>query len=139
MQLCERYLLPPAVFYARLVLFVGYVMDQAAWAERVAAAFGRIKEMTVEELAALLNDEVPITLVDVRREEERVGGVIDGDVSIPLPEFVQALPDKVLDRDKILVIYCAGGVRSAVAADDAMQLGYTQVYSLKGGFKAVAQ
>ena len=111
-------------------------MDQEGWAEQVATALSRIEEITVKSLVEEIAEGTALNLIDVRKGIECEAGYIDGALFIPLSDFVEILPEQIKDTNTKLVIYCAGGVRSAVAADQAMQLGYTQAYSLQGGFKA---
>jgi rhodanese-related sulfurtransferase len=96
----------------------------------------RVRELTVEEARARLRENPSARLVDVREDDEwRRGraagaehlgrGVIERDVE-------QAHPDKEAE----LILYCGGGFRSALAADNLQRMGYRRVYSMAGGWKA---
>jgi rhodanese-related sulfurtransferase len=100
----------------------------------VADAKGRIREVSVAE--ALDRVDAGAMMVDVREDSEwqfghaanavHLGrGVIERDI-------VQAFPDKSAE----LILYCGGGYRSALAADNLQKMGYTNVFSMAGGWKA---
>jgi len=95
----------------------------------------KITEITPDELRQWLAQNKPMTIVDVREESEVAKGTIEGAVPISRGVFELKLHDTVRDQDKPLVLYCGGGNRSALAADVAQQMGYTDVYSLAGGWK----
>jgi molybdopterin/thiamine biosynthesis adenylyltransferase/rhodanese-related sulfurtransferase len=74
------------------------------------------------------------TFVDVREADEYDQGTIPGSVFIPRGFLESQIESKVRERDTPLVVFCAGGVRSAFAAKTLLELGYTDVTSLAGGF-----
>ncbi|MCP4852584.1 MAG: molybdopterin biosynthesis protein MoeB, partial [Actinomycetia bacterium] len=73
-------------------------------------------------------------LLDVREPDEFEQGAVPGSVHIPRGNLEASIESRVDDRDQPLVVMCAGGVRSAFAADTLQQLGYTTVVSMDGGF-----
>jgi molybdopterin/thiamine biosynthesis adenylyltransferase/rhodanese-related sulfurtransferase len=82
-------------------------------------------------------DEVakPGTVVlDVREPDEYEQGALPGVVHIPRGHLESQIESRVTDHDAHIVVYCAGGTRSAFAADSLAQLGYTDVASMAGGF-----
>lgn len=96
----------------------------------------RVREVTVEETQQRMSENESAKLIDVREDNEwqnghaldavHMGrGVIERDI-------VQAVPDKNTE----LILYCGGGYRSALAADMLQKMGYTNVYSMAGGWKA---
>ncbi len=94
----------------------------------------RFERLAPATLAERLHDPAPPFLLDVRRESEYEMSRIEGSLNIPLShldERVNGLP-----RDREIVIYCAGGYRSAIAASLLMQHGLRKVSDLVGGFKA---
>jgi molybdopterin/thiamine biosynthesis adenylyltransferase/rhodanese-related sulfurtransferase len=93
---------------------------------------GAIREVTVEEVLAM--DREDIVMVDVRQRDEVAQGRVEGSLVIPRGGLEMSLPTAAPDLDKRLVLYCAGGTRSALAAHAAMSLGYTDVSSMAGGF-----
>ena len=76
-----------------------------------------------------------ITLVDVREESEWARGHLPGAVylgkGVIERDVEQAFPDKTAP----LVLYCGGGFRSALAADNLQKMGYTNVISMDGGWR----
>lgn len=92
----------------------------------------QIVETTVPEVA----QHPPTVLIDVREGEEWQEGFIPGATWIPRGKLELRIEDVVPERDTELVVYCAGGTRSAYAARTLAELGYTRVKSLAGGFTA---
>jgi molybdopterin/thiamine biosynthesis adenylyltransferase/rhodanese-related sulfurtransferase len=77
----------------------------------------------------------PDTVVlDVREPDEYEQGAIPGAIHIPRGHLESQVEGRILDRHAHIVVYCAGGTRSAFAADTLTQLGYTDVSSMAGGF-----
>ncbi len=73
-------------------------------------------------------------VLDVREPDEYEQGALPGAVHIPRGHLESQIEGRVTDRDAHIVVYCAGGTRSAFAADSLGQLGYTDVASMAGGF-----
>jgi len=94
----------------------------------------RIREVNAEEAQALLDSGA--RAIDVREPDEVAQGVVPGATAIPRGFLESRIEDAVSDRDEPVVIYCAGGARSAFAAESLHTLGYTNVVSLAGGFGA---
>src|SRR5262245_42389399 len=92
----------------------------------------KIREVSPGEAESELGDA---TFLDVREQDEYDQGTIPGSKFIPRG-FLEAQADGKLggDKDKPIVVFCAGGNRSAFAADTLQQLGYTDVASMAGGF-----
>src|SRR5256712_920475 len=94
----------------------------------------QIKEVSVQDVRDKLNPENGFTLVDVREGDEWEQGHLDKALFLPRG-FLEVKADKTLtDTSEPIVVYCAGGVRSALAAKTLQDLGYTDVYSMRGGF-----
>jgi sulfur-carrier protein adenylyltransferase/sulfurtransferase len=74
--------------------------------------------------------------IDVREADEVEQGAIPGATHIPRGFLEARIEDAVRDRDQPIVVYCAGGMRSAFAAKSLQELGYRDVVSLAGGFGA---
>jgi sulfur-carrier protein adenylyltransferase/sulfurtransferase len=95
----------------------------------------RIREVSVDEVQARLADPAAApVVVDVREPEEYEQGYVPGAVHIPRGYLEMRIEEKAPDREAPIVLYCAGGVRSALAADTLQQMGYTNVASMAGGF-----
>ncbi len=73
-------------------------------------------------------------LIDVREQDEYVQGYIPGATWIPRGYLELRIEEAVPDRDQPVILYCAGGTRSALAARSLRELGYTRVKSMAGGF-----
>ena len=76
------------------------------------------------------------TLIDVREQVEWDAGHIPGAVFIPMGELVGRIGEVVPDKDAELILYCGGGYRAALAADSLQKMGYTNVASMAGGWRA---
>jgi rhodanese-related sulfurtransferase len=96
----------------------------------------RIKEVDVDQLKALQSSGEKFVLVDVREDNEWDAGHAKGAVHIGKGVIERDIEPKVPKKDARLVLYCGGGSRSALAADALMKMGYTNVFSLAGGFGA---
>src|SRR5436305_14633259 len=91
-----------------------------------------IREVSVDEV----NARRPPVLIDVREGDEYEQGYIPGAQWIPRGKLELRIEDAVPDRNAEMVLYCAGGNRSALAARSLKELGYTHVASLAGGYGA---
>ena len=100
----------------------------------VALAKSEISEMSAQELKQQVENGKQLTVVDVREREEWVQGHIPNSVFIPRGYLELQIEQNQPDRDAPVVVYCAGGVRSALAARNLKEMGYTNVISLIGGF-----
>ena len=95
-----------------------------------------IAEVTVTQVEDDLKAGKPVHLVDVRERDEVMDGYIPGAELIPRGFLeLNVEEDVTMDRDAEIVLYCAGGNRSALAARDLAFMGYTNVKSMIGGFK----
>src|SRR6516165_8174677 len=94
----------------------------------------QIKEVSVHEVNEKLNPANGFTLLDVRERDEWDQGHLDQAIFLPRG-FLEVKADKTLtDKSQPIVVYCAGGTRSALAAKTLQDMGYTNVYSMRGGF-----
>ena len=94
----------------------------------------QINEVTVQEVKENLNPANGFTLLDVRELDEWEQGHLDKAIFLPRG-FLEVKADKLLtDKNQPIVVYCAGGTRSAFAAKTLQDLGYSKVYSMRGGF-----
>jgi len=93
----------------------------------------RIKEATPEQVHELLRSG-DVQLGDVREKNEWDEGHIVGATHVPKSYLEQWAEERLPDKSKMTILYCAGGVRSAMAADTLAKLGYTDVISMTGGF-----
>lgn len=97
----------------------------------------QIKELTVEESKLLLSKN-DVCLIDVREESECASGIIDSAVPIPrgMLEFKIEGIEAISNKSDAILLYCRSGNRSALAADSLQKLGYTNVFSMIGGYQA---
>lgn len=102
----------------------------------VSDAKSRVKECTVDEMRARQAGGDTFVLVDVREESEFAAGHIPGAVHIGKGVIERDIETKVTDPHTPLVLYCGGGFRSALAADALQKMGYTNVISMDGGWRA---
>src|SRR3712207_6097400 len=98
----------------------------------------RITEVTPQQVRERKASGEPMVLLDVREPNEWNLGRVPGAVHIPRGTMETAIEARV-PRDATVVIYCASGNRSALAADTLAQMGYGKVASLAGGFRAWAE
>ena len=99
--------------------------------------FGRVPEISVEELKTLRDEGAPIVLVDVREPHETAISDLPGSVKIPLGTLPQSL-EKVGKQD-VVVVYCRTGGRSATAVQFLLANGYPKVRNLVGGINRWAE
>ncbi len=93
----------------------------------------RIREVDTAEAETQVVSPGTVVL-DVREPDEYEQGALPGAIHIPRGHLESQVENKISDHDAHIVIYCAGGTRSAFAADTLTQLGYTDVVSMAGGF-----
>ncbi len=93
-----------------------------------------INEISVQQLKQRLDAGEELTVIDVRERDEFVQGHLPGAVFVPRGFLELQIEQVQPDRDKPLVIYCAGGVRSVLAARNLLEMGYEEPISLIGGF-----
>jgi molybdopterin/thiamine biosynthesis adenylyltransferase/rhodanese-related sulfurtransferase len=93
----------------------------------------RIREVDTATAAADV-DKPGTVVLDVREPDEYEQGALPGAIHIPRGHLESQVEGRITDHDAHVVVYCAGGTRSAFAADTMGQLGYTDVVSVVGGF-----
>jgi rhodanese-related sulfurtransferase len=94
----------------------------------------RVKECTVDDVR---NGRVPegSTLIDVREESEFAAGHIPNAIHLSKGIIERDIEAKFPDKKAPLVLYCGGGFRSALSADNLQKMGYTNVISMDGGMR----
>jgi molybdopterin/thiamine biosynthesis adenylyltransferase/rhodanese-related sulfurtransferase len=93
-----------------------------------------VRVVSLEDLRRRLDQGERLTLVDVREKDEVRGGYIPGAINVPRGFLEMQIEQRVPDKGSKVVLYCAGGVRSALAAKTLAELGYTDVESASPGF-----
>ncbi|HRW08708.1 MAG TPA: molybdopterin-synthase adenylyltransferase MoeB [Caldilineaceae bacterium] len=102
--------------------------------ELLRLAKSQITEISAQELKQRMEAGEDMTVVDIREREEFVQGYIPDAIFIPRGHLELQIEQHQQDREKPIVVYCAGGVRSALAARNLKEMGYENVISLVGGF-----
>ena len=99
-------------------------------------AKSRIKEVTVDQTRARLSENRDVLLVDVREDHEWADSHAAGAIHLGKGIIERDIETTVPDKATELILYCGGGYRSALAADVLQNMGYTNVFSMAGGWKA---
>lgn len=94
----------------------------------------RIREISVEDARKQL-DSGSARLIDIREESEWAAGHVRGAEYIGRGVLERDIEQKVPDRNAKLILYCGGGFRSALSADNLQKMGYTNVSSMVGGWR----
>jgi rhodanese-related sulfurtransferase len=100
-------------------------------------AKSRIKETDIEGYKAMVAQGDKHLLVDIREDNEYAAGHAVGALHIGKGIIERDIETRVPEKDATLVLYCGGGFRSALAADALQTMGYTNVISLDGGWRAI--
>ena len=95
----------------------------------------RIREVTIDEVKAKLDRKEKFLLIDVREESEYAADHLPGAVHLGKGIIERDVEARVSDQNTPMVLYCGGGFRSALAADNLQKMGYTQVLSMDGGIR----
>jgi len=98
-------------------------------------ARSRVKENTVADVKAMLASGETFHLVDVREESEWAAGRLPKAEHLGKGIIERDIEVKIPDTAAKIVLYCGGGFRSALAADNLQKMGYTNVISMDGGFR----
>jgi rhodanese-related sulfurtransferase len=99
----------------------------------------RVRETDVTGYKAMLaRGEKPV-LVDVREDSEWSSGHVKGAVHMSKGTIERDIETRVPDKETTLVLYCGGGFRSALVADNLQKMGYSNPVSLDGGWRALKE
>ncbi|MBY0375634.1 MAG: sulfurtransferase [Bryobacteraceae bacterium] len=98
----------------------------------------RVKEINIDQYKEMVAAGTPHILVDTREESEFAAGHAAGAVHLGKGVIERDIETKIADKSAKLVLYCGGGFRSALAGDAIQHMGYTDVISLDGGWRAIA-
>ncbi len=101
----------------------------------VTDAKSRIKEATISDVKSRMDRGEKFVLVDVREESEFSKDHLPGAIHLGKGVIERDIEARVPDLNTPLVLYCGGGFRSALAADNLQQMGYTNVVSMDGGVR----
>ena len=110
-------------------------MTAKSGVELINDAKRRIREVSVADVRAMQAHGEPVVYLDVREQNEWNLGRLPQATFLPRGVLETTIEQRV-PLDARVVVYCAGGNRSALAADTMQQMGYQQVSSMAGGFRA---
>ena len=96
----------------------------------------RVREVSVAETQQRMQDNPAAKLIDVREDNEWNTAHAAGAIHLGKGIIERDIETTVPDKDTELILYCGGGYRSALAADALQRMGYTNVFSMAGGWKA---
>ena len=94
----------------------------------------RVRELTVEDIKQKIDRGEKFYLVDVREESEWNQDHLPGAIHLGKGIIERDIEAKIPDTKAEIVLYCGGGFRSALAADNLQKMGYTNVISMDGGY-----
>jgi rhodanese-related sulfurtransferase len=95
----------------------------------------RVRETTVDEVKQRLDRGEKMFLIDVREESEFAKDHLPGATHLGKGIIERDIEERVPDQGAELILYCGGGYRSALAADNLQKMGYRNVLSMDGGIR----
>jgi rhodanese-related sulfurtransferase len=102
-------------------------------------AKSRVRETDIEGYKGMRSRDEKHVLVDVREDHEFNAGHVKGAVHMSKGTIERDIEEKHPDKGTTLVLYCGGGFRSALVADNLRKMGYTNPVSLDGGWRALKE
>jgi rhodanese-related sulfurtransferase len=99
-------------------------------------AKSRVKEINLDGYRKMLAEAVPHVLIDTREDSEWAAGHAQGAIHLGKGIIERDVENLIPDKSTTLVLYCGGGYRSALAADNLKKMGYQNAISLDGGWSA---
>lgn len=95
----------------------------------------RIQETTVDQVKARIDRGEKFLLIDVREESEYAKDHLPNAIHLGKGVIERDIEERVPDPNTEMILYCGGGFRSALAADNLQKMGYTHVISMDGGIR----
>src|SRR3990172_5013564 len=99
----------------------------------------RILEVTIDDVHGMIERGDRFHLIDVREESEWANGHLPGACHLSKGIIERDIENAIPEPDAPIVVYCGGGFRSALAADNLQKMGYVNVASMAGGWRAWAE
>lgn len=96
----------------------------------------RVREITVPEAKRRIESKKSVFLVDVREDGEWAAGRLPGAIHLGKGVIERDIERRIPDDGAEIILYCGGGYRSALAAESLQKMGYRDVWSMDGGYKA---
>ena len=96
----------------------------------------RVREISVAETQQRMRENKDAKLIDVREDNEWNAAHAAGAIHLGKGIIERDIERTVPDKDTELILYCGGGYRSALATDALQKMGYTNVFSMEGGWRA---
>jgi rhodanese-related sulfurtransferase len=115
------------------------MMHSPGFLKLVNEAKSRVKEIDIATYQKMRETDEFHLLVDTREDNEWAAGHVSGAVHLSKGIIERDIENKVPDKDTKLILYCGGGFRSALVADNLRQMGYTNAISLDGGWRALKE
>jgi rhodanese-related sulfurtransferase len=112
------------------------VQHSPAFLALVQDAKRRVRETTMPELKKKLDAKEEFHLIDVREDHEFAAGHIPGAIHLSKGVIERDIEVKIPDPEAEILLYCGGGYRSALVADNLQKMGYKNVVSVDGGWRA---
>ena len=98
-------------------------------------AKSRIQEISIDDVKEKLDNAEKFLLVDVREESEFAKNHLPGAIHLGKGVIERDIETRIPDVNAPIILYCGGGFRSALAADNLQKMGYTNVISMDGGIR----
>jgi rhodanese-related sulfurtransferase len=95
----------------------------------------RVKELTVDQVKAKLDRGEKFHLVDVREDTEWAKDHVSGAIHLGKGVIERDIEQRIPEKSAEIILYCGGGFRSALAADNLQKMGYKNVLSMDGGIR----
>lgn len=126
---------------ASLLTSSSLIAGQAESEKLISAAKAEAGEMAPKQLKEMLDAEKKVIVMDVREENQRAEGEIyaPSTMAITRGNLEFEVLNKIKDKNALIVTYCRGGSRGALAAQTLKKLGYVNATNLKGGLKGWAE
>ncbi|MBI3962983.1 MAG: sulfurtransferase [Deinococcus sp.] len=107
-----------------------------AFLKLVDDAKSRIREMSIQEVRARQQQSKPFYFIDIREDHEWDQGHAAGALHLGRGILERDIDKTVPDRKTEIILYCGGGYRSALSADNLQKMGFQRVFSMAGGIRA---
>ena len=91
-----------------------------------------VQRISIEEAKKNLDTNQSIVLLDVRTKQEYEEGHIEGALHVPVNKLEYEIEDLIPDKEQTIYLYCRSGVRTIMAGDILLELGYTSIYDMGG-------